>query len=133
MKLDSQSTLLILTTCSKLKATLTAIHAIARPLHTNKPISHEEMVTRDELMAKDALDEQKTYLVGSLTSVDSPFHYQAIWVWSGFKIQSIVDRGSSTATKLEQLLGQLVHVGMATPFIHHFLSCIKDLHHRDKH
>ncbi len=29
---------------------------------------------------------------------------------------------------LETKIGRLVHLGMAIPFVHHFLSCLRDLH-----
>jgi hypothetical protein len=37
--------------------------------------------------------------------------------------------GKTTPKKLKQLIGRLSYLSMVVPFIHHFLSCLQDLHH----
>ncbi len=40
--------------------------------------------------------------------------------------------GKTTPKELEQLIGRRSHLGMVVPFVHHFLSCLQDLHHPSK-
>ena len=43
-------------------------------------------------------------------------------------IMKMLKEGTSTAKNLETNIGSLVHLGMAIPFIHHFMSRLRDLH-----
>jgi hypothetical protein len=43
-------------------------------------------------------------------------------------IKKMMNDSTATAIFLETNIGQLVHLGMTIPFVHHFLSCLRDLH-----
>jgi hypothetical protein len=43
-------------------------------------------------------------------------------------IETMINNGTATAKKLETKIGRLVHLEMAIPFVHHFMSCLQDLH-----
>jgi hypothetical protein len=40
----------------------------------------------------------------------------------------MIEDESSTAKEIEQNIGQLIHLGLAIPSIHHFMSRLRDLH-----
>jgi hypothetical protein len=43
-------------------------------------------------------------------------------------IETMINNGTATAKTLETNIGLLVHLEMAIPFVHHFISCLRDLH-----
>jgi hypothetical protein len=43
-------------------------------------------------------------------------------------IKKIIKEESSMAKEIEQNISQLVHLELAIPFIHHFMSRLRDLH-----
>ncbi len=43
-------------------------------------------------------------------------------------IEKILKDGTTTAKVLERNIGRLVHLGLAIPFVHHFMSRLRDLH-----
>jgi hypothetical protein len=47
-------------------------------------------------------------------------------------INSMLLIGKTTLKELEQLISRLSHLGMVVPFVHHFLSCLQDLHYCSK-
>jgi hypothetical protein len=40
--------------------------------------------------------------------------------------------GKTTPKELEHLIGRLSHLGLVVPFVNHFLSRLRDIHHRSK-
>jgi hypothetical protein len=47
-------------------------------------------------------------------------------------IYTIIKRGTTTAKETESIIRQLGYLGMAIPFVHHFLSRLGNLHTRAK-
>jgi hypothetical protein len=43
-------------------------------------------------------------------------------------IEAMISDGSATVKVLETSIWQLVHLEMAIPFVHHFMSPLRDLH-----
>jgi hypothetical protein len=39
----------------------------------------------------------------------------------------VIQQGTMTAKEVESIIGRLGHLGMAIPFVHHFLSRLRDL------
>lgn len=52
-------------------------------------------------------------------------------VWSG-SIQQLLVTGSAKAKELETLISCLGHLGMILPFVYHFLSRLREWHHKPK-
>ena len=52
-------------------------------------------------------------------------------VWSR-SIQELLITGSAKAKELETLIGRLGHLGMILPFVYHFLSRLREWHHKSK-
>ena len=50
--------------------------------------------------------------------------------WTGI-LASVLKQGTPTAKEMESIIGQLGHIGMAVPFVHHFLSRLWDLQTRE--
>jgi hypothetical protein len=44
----------------------------------------------------------------------------------------VIQRVKTTAKKVESIIGRLGHLGMAIPFVHHFLSRLRKLQARAK-
>jgi hypothetical protein len=42
-------------------------------------------------------------------------------------IKMVIQQGTTTAREVESIIGHLRHLGMAIPFVHHFLSRLHDL------
>ncbi len=102
---------------------LLAFDICARPLDPNEPISHKTMEARDKLAAEAMLEEQKMILGWFLdfcclriTLPDNKFKARTS------AIEKIIQEGSAMAKEIEQNIGRLVHLGLALPFIHHFMS-----------
>jgi len=57
--------------------------------------------------------------------------YNKYQAWSG-SIQEMLVKGSSKAKELETLIGQLGHLGAIIPFVYHFLSRLREWHHKSK-
>jgi hypothetical protein len=47
-------------------------------------------------------------------------------------IKTMLSEGTMTAKELETNIGRLVHLRMAIPFVHHFMSCLPNLHETSK-
>ena len=113
------------------RATLLAIHVVARQKHLSEPIPREEMAALAKLLAEAGAEEEKTILGWN-------FDFRQLLVllpknkfiaWSE-AITKIMDEGKATAKDLERNIGRLVHLGMVLPFIHHFLSRLRQLQRR---
>jgi hypothetical protein len=105
------------------RAPLLAFDTCACPLDPNEPIPCKTMEARDKLAAEAMLEEQKMILGWFLdfrclriTLPDNKFK-----AWTS-AIEKIIQEGSAMAKEIEQNIGCLVHLGLALPFIHHFMS-----------
>ena len=58
-----------------------------------------------------------------------PNNKSVAWVAA---IERMLEDGMSTAKELETNIGRLVHLGLAIPLIHHFMSRLRDLHSKAK-
>jgi hypothetical protein len=110
-------------------APLLAIDTCARPLHQHKPIPWEVMEAHNKLALEAPLKERKTIL-GLLIDfrqllIILPENKCKAWTT---EIETLLSEGSTTAKELETNICRLVHLGMAIPFVHHFMSCLCDLH-----
>ncbi len=111
------------------RAPLLMFDTCSRPLDPNKPIPQEKMEARNKLESEAPLEETKVIL-GWLIDfqrlliilLDDKFK---AWTTT---IKKMINDGTATAKILETNIGWLVHLGMAIPFVHHFLSCLRDLH-----
>jgi hypothetical protein len=83
----------------------------------------------NKLTSEAPLEERKTILgwlinFRQLLSILPKNKYKA-WTTA---IKTMLSEGTMTAKELETNIGSLVHLGMAIPFVHHFMSCLCDLH-----
>ncbi len=110
------------------QATLLAIDTCTRPKHPNKPIPQEDMEARNKLLAEAGLEEQKSVLGWLLDTrrllVQLPKNKFAAWT---NLIKMVIQQGTMTAKEVESIIGRLGHLGMAIPFVHHFLSRLCNL------
>jgi hypothetical protein len=81
------------------------------------------MEARDKLAAEAMLEEQKmifgwflSFCCLQITLPDNKFK-----AWTS-AIEKIIQEGSAMAKEIEQNIGRFVHLGLALPFIHHFMS-----------
>ena len=115
------------------RATLLAIDVTARPKHINEPIPREDFEARNKLSAEAGLEELKTvlgWLIDTRRLLLSLPHNKFV-AWTEI-ISSVLTRGTTTAKEMESIIGRLGHIGMAVPFVHHFLSRLRDLQTRAK-
>jgi hypothetical protein len=110
-------------------APLLAFAMCSRPLDSNEPIPRETMEGRNKLHSEALLKEQKTILGWFIDFrqlliqlADNKFK---AWTMS---IKKMIKEKSSTAKEIEQNIGRLVHLGLAIPSIHHYMSQLRDLH-----
>ena len=86
------------------------------------------MEARNKLQAEAGLEEQKTVLGWLIDTrrllVKLPNNKFVAWTNI---IKEVMRNGTMTAKKMESIIGQLVHLGMAIPFVYHFLSRLRDL------
>ncbi len=111
------------------RAPLLAFDTCSRPLDPNKPIPCKTMEARNKLHLEALLKEQKTILGRFIDFrrllIQLPDNKFKAWKMS---VKKMIDNESSTAKEIEQNIGQLVHLGLAIPSIHHFMSQLRDLH-----
>mmetsp|Transcript_13224 Transcript_13224/g.28024 ORF Transcript_13224/g.28024 Transcript_13224/m.28024 type:complete len:842 (+) Transcript_13224:3970-6495(+) len=114
-------------------APLLAVEAIARPKHREEPLPREEMEARNKLEAEAAAEEIKTILGWRFD-----FHRFLISLpenkfiaWSK-DIKNLIARGETHAKELEKNIGRFTHLGVLMPFVHHFLSRLRELLDRSK-
>ena len=105
------------------RAPLLMFDTCSRPLDNNEPIPRETMEARNKLESKALLEETKTIL-GWLINfrwllIILPDNKFTVWTTA---IETMIKDGTTTAKMLETNKGQLVHLGMAIPFVHHFMS-----------
>ncbi len=110
-------------------APLLAFNTCACLLDPNEPIPRKTMTARDKLAAEAMLEEQKMILGWFLDFcclwITLPDNKFKAWISA---IEKIIQEGSAMAKEIEQNIGRLVHLGLALPFIHHFMSRLRDLH-----
>ncbi len=111
------------------QAPLLAFNTCARPLDPNKPIPRKMMEARDKLSAKAMLEEKKPILRWLIDfcrlRITLPDNKYKAWMTA---IEKMIREGSAMAKEIEQNISRLVHLGLALPFIHHFMSRLRDLH-----
>jgi hypothetical protein len=114
-------------------ATLLAIDTCARPKHPNKPIPRKDMEAQNKLQAEAGLEEWKTILGWILDTrhflVQLPKNKFVAWTNI---INVVIQRGTMMAKEVKSIVGQLGHLEIAIPFVHHFLSRLRDLQARAK-
>jgi hypothetical protein len=120
---------------SSLKVQTMPFNANAQPCpkHTNEQIPHKDMEARTKLQAEARLEEQKTVLGWLIDTrrllVKLPMNKFIAWTNI---IEEVMQSGTTTAKEMESVIGRLVHLGMAIPFVYHFLSRLRDLQVRAK-
>lgn len=105
------------------RASLLAIHSVARPLHHAEPITRDEMAAWSKLFAEGALEEQKIILgwLFDFRRLTAALPENKFVAWSTH-ISSMLNAGKVTPNELEQPIGRLGHLGTIIPTVHHFLS-----------
>jgi hypothetical protein len=86
------------------------------------------MEARNKLQAETGLEEQKNVLGWLLDTrrllVQLPKNKFAAWT---NLIKMVIQQGTMTTKEVESIIGCLGHLGMAIPFVHHFLSRLRNL------
>jgi hypothetical protein len=115
-------------------AHLLAIAATARPSHDNEPIPREAMEAEAKLAAEASPEEIKLILGWLMDfrelTVSLPDNKYIAW---SADIVKMLTSGSAKAKELETLIGRLGHLGMVIPFVYHFLSRLREWHHKSRH
>ncbi len=105
------------------RAPLLGIDTLSRPLDLNKPIPRETVEAMKKLEAEALLQEIKSILGWEIDFchllIKLPDNKFVTWVAA---IEQMLEDGMSTAKELETNIGRLVHLGLAIPLIHHFMS-----------
>ena len=112
---------------------LLAIATTAQPSHDEEPIPREPMEARNKLVAE-ATPEEIKLILGWIMDfwslvISLPNNKHTVWSRS---IQELLFTGSAKAKELETLIGRLGHLGMILPFVYHFLSRLREWHHKSK-
>ena len=115
------------------RAIVLAIQVTARPMHANKPSPREEMVALAKLLAKAGLEETKVILgwVFDFRCMLVLLPETKFVAWSE-AISEIIQKSEAGTKELGRNLGRMTHLGMILPFVHHFLSRLRDRHERAK-
>jgi hypothetical protein len=87
------------------------------------------MEARNKLKSEALLEKQKI-LVGWLIYfhqllIHLPENKFVVWLEA---INKMIKDKASTAKEIKANIGRLVHLGLAIPFVHHFMSQLRDLH-----
>jgi hypothetical protein len=105
------------------RAPLLKIDTLSCPLDLNEPIPCETMEAMKKLEAEALLQEIKTILGWEIDFcrllIKLPDNKFFAWVAA---IERMLEDGMSTAKELKTNIGRLVHLGLAIPLIHHFMS-----------
>ncbi|MBM4076045.1 MAG: hypothetical protein FJ267_10410, partial [Planctomycetes bacterium] len=111
------------------RAPLLMFDTCSRPLSNAKSIPRETMEARNKLESEALLEETKMILGWFIDFrrllIILPDNKFTAWTKA---IKDLINKGSATAKVLETNIGRLVHLGMAIPHIHHFMSRLRDLH-----
>ena len=111
------------------RAPLLAFDTCLRPLHENEPIPCETMEARNKLESEALLEELKV-IMGWLIDfrrllIRLPENKFVAWSEA---IRKMIKDEALMAKETEANIGRLVHLGLAIPFVHHFMSRLRDLH-----
>ena len=110
---------------------LLGIETIACPLDPEEPIPRKTMEAMNKLESEGLLEEIKTILRWEINFhrllIKLPNKKIITWVAA---IKKMLEDGASTAKVLETNIGCLVHLDLALPLIHHFMSRLHNLHMR---
>ena len=101
---------------------LLAFDTCSRLLHENKKIPQETMEARNRLESEALLEEQKVIL-GWLINFRS-----LLICLPEDAIRKMIKDEVLTGKDIEANIECLVHLGLAIPFVHHFMSRLRDLH-----
>ena len=111
------------------RAPLLAMHTCARPIHPNEPIPRQDMASRTKLKAEARLSEIKNILGWTwnlrLLTISLPDNKYKAW---SADLQIHIRTRRITTKTLESTIGRLTHLSLVIPHVHHFLSCIRELH-----
>ncbi len=113
------------------RAPLLAIHTCARPVHADEPIPRLNMASLQKLKAEAALSEIKTILgwVWDQPRLIMSLPENKYIAWSN-DICTVILSARIKTHDLETTIGQLTHLSLVVPHVHHFLSRIWELHTR---
>ncbi len=111
------------------RSPLLAMDTCARLVDPEEPIPCKTMEARDKLAVEALLEEQKTILGWYIDfrRLIIKFPENKFIAWSE-AIKKMLKDGTTMAKVLEMNIGRLVHLGLAIPFVHHFMSRLRDLH-----
>jgi hypothetical protein len=86
------------------------------------------MEARNKLQAEAGLEEQKTVLGWLLDTrrLLVQLRKNKFVAWTNL-IKMVVKQGTTTTKEVKSIIGCLGHLGMAIPFVHHFLSRLHGL------
>ena len=96
------------------RATLFAIHTVARPEDPNEPIPRQEMAGRAKFLAEAGSEELKMILTINLPE-------NKFIAWSS-ALKKLIDKGKAQAKELEKNIRRMIHVAQILPEIYHFLN-----------
>ena len=116
------------------RATLLALHTVARPLDESEPIPRHEMAARNKFEAEAGAEEVKMILgwMVNFRTLTMSLPDNKFIAWSD-SIKSIMESRTVKAKELETNIGRLVHVSQILPEINHFLNGFRSLLNRAKH
>ena len=114
-------------------APLLAIHSCARPIHEHEPIPRTHMISKTKLDAEANLSEIKIILGWRWDFrrliISLPDNKFTAWT-DGISV--ILNTRRVTTKELESTIGRLGHLSLVLPFVHHFLSRLRELLTRSK-
>jgi hypothetical protein len=96
------------------RATLLAIHTVARPEDPNEPIPCQQMAGRAKFLAEAGSEELKMILTINLPE-------NKFIAWSS-ALKKLIDEGEAQAKELEKNIRRMIHVAQILPEIYHFLN-----------
>ena len=113
------------------RATLLALHTLARPVHPDEPIPREPIAALAKLIAEAGLEETKTILgwFFDFRTLTVKLPMNKFTAWSN-AIKEMIANKSTKPKELECNIGRLVHLSMVLPSILHFMSRLRELHTR---
>ncbi len=107
-------------------ATPLAIKVAACLNNANEPIPRKKMVAEDKLKVEGGLAEMKVILGWHFNfrrlTITLPEHKNIAWAQ---EIQQMIKTRWMMKKLLELTVGRMGHVGFVTPWVYHFLSCLR--------
>ena len=115
------------------RATLLAIHTVARPEDPNESIPRQEMAARTKFLAEAGSEELKMILGWLLNfrTLTTNLPENKFIAWSS-ALRKLIDKGEAQTKELEKNIGRMIHVAQILPEISHFLNRLQGLHRRAK-